>query len=209
MPVTHVTVKLLRDGDVGLLADVADDVFDSAVSPDLAAAYLRESSNIIAVALAGSTVVGMATAFAYLHPDKPLQLFINEVGVSVTYQCQSIAKRLVELLLERGRELGCTEAWVATEEPTPQRERSTLLSKAKKNPTERSSTHTRCPKQLSQARRTKMTPNTSVERTAASKPESAAQVKHWPGKWTYRREFRRKDVKRNRSCDWRKSWHWL
>lgn len=116
MPVTHVTVKLLRDGDVGLLADVADDVFDSAVSPDLAAAYLRESSNIIAVALAGSTVVGMATAFAYLHPDKPLQLFINEVGVSVTYQRQSIAKRLVELLLERGRELGCTEAWVATEE---------------------------------------------------------------------------------------------
>lgn len=49
-----------------------------------------------------------------MHPDKPPQIFINEVGVAGRAQGRGNGKRLVQAL--RGRELGCTEAWVATEE---------------------------------------------------------------------------------------------
>jgi ribosomal protein S18 acetylase RimI-like enzyme len=57
----------------------------------------------------------MASAIAYVHPDKPLQLFINEVGVSERCQRQGVGRRLVNALLKQGNILGCTEAWVATE----------------------------------------------------------------------------------------------
>ncbi len=58
----------------------------------------------------------MATGIAYVHPDKPLSLFINEVGVSPRYQRQGIARRLTDRLLDHAKALGCKEAWVATEE---------------------------------------------------------------------------------------------
>jgi ribosomal protein S18 acetylase RimI-like enzyme len=81
-----------------------------------AAQYLSNPSNLLAVAVREGVVIGMASAIAYGHPDKPLQLFINEVGVSGRYQGQGVGKRLMQELLEYGGNLGCTEAWVATEE---------------------------------------------------------------------------------------------
>lgn len=57
----------------------------------------------------------MASAVHYVHPDKPPQMFINEVGVSQAYEGQGIGKRLLAALLRRAAELGCTEAWTATE----------------------------------------------------------------------------------------------
>ena len=44
---------------------------------DYAEAFLAEGHSLITVALDQGTVVGMASAFTYRHPDKPLQLFIN------------------------------------------------------------------------------------------------------------------------------------
>ena len=108
--------RLLEPGDAAILQKVADGVFDHRVQPALAEAVLADRSNLVAVALEGDVVVGMATGFAYLHPDKPLQLFVNEVGVAPTHRRRGIARRLVELLLQRGAALGCEEAWAATEE---------------------------------------------------------------------------------------------
>jgi GNAT superfamily N-acetyltransferase len=67
------------------------------------------------VAIDEGRVVGMASAVHYVHPDKAPQLWINEVGVAPPYQGQGIGRRLMERLLDRGRELGCREAWVGTE----------------------------------------------------------------------------------------------
>jgi len=58
----------------------------------------------------------MASVFHYVHPDKPAQLFVNEVGVAASHQSQGIGLRLLTALLEHGRRIGCTEAWVATEQ---------------------------------------------------------------------------------------------
>jgi GNAT superfamily N-acetyltransferase len=57
----------------------------------------------------------MCSAYAYSHPDKPRQLLVNELGVAGPWRGRGIAGRLVEAVLARGRELGCVEAWVATE----------------------------------------------------------------------------------------------
>jgi ribosomal protein S18 acetylase RimI-like enzyme len=108
-------VLLLTAGDVAVLDRVDDDVFDHQVRRDLAEAFLRDPRNLLAVAIQDGVVVGMASGLTYLHPDKPLQLFINELGVAERCRRRGLARRLMTLLMERGRALGCTEAWVATE----------------------------------------------------------------------------------------------
>ena len=60
--------------------------------------------------------MGMASALHYVHPDKPNELWINEVGVAPAYQRRGIGKQLLKKLFDRAKELGCREAWVLTEE---------------------------------------------------------------------------------------------
>jgi aminoglycoside 6'-N-acetyltransferase I len=95
---------------------VAEDVFDNPVSPALAAEFLADPRHHLAVALDGETVVGMASALHYIHPDKPADLWINEVGVAPSHHRLGLGRRLVAALLARGRELGCHQAWVLTDE---------------------------------------------------------------------------------------------
>jgi aminoglycoside 6'-N-acetyltransferase I len=57
----------------------------------------------------------MASAVHYVHPDKPRQLWINEVGVIESHRNQGIGKMLVRALLHLACELNCSEAWVLTD----------------------------------------------------------------------------------------------
>ena len=115
MTTKQVTIELLGAGDEATLDDVDPDVFDHEVRPALASEFLSDARHHIAVARDGTRVIGMASAVHYVHPDKPAQLFINEVGVAETHHRQGIGRRLLEALLAHGRAIGCTEAWVATE----------------------------------------------------------------------------------------------
>jgi len=115
MALEPVEIRLLGAADLAILEHVDPDVFDEPVRPDLAARFLENPSNLLAVAIQAGTVVGMASGLVYVHPDKPLALFINEVGVAERCSGRGIGKRLMQALLERGRALGCAEAWVATE----------------------------------------------------------------------------------------------
>lgn len=110
------TICLLGPADGAVLERVAADVFDHPVDLRWATEFLGDSRHHIAVALDGDIVVGMATGVHYVHPDKPPQLFINEVGVAPSHHRQGIGRRVLEALLQRGRELGCTEAWVLTDQ---------------------------------------------------------------------------------------------
>jgi len=108
--------KLLGPGDEGVLEGARDGVFDRAVEPGLAALFLSDPRHHIAVATESSAVVGFASAVSYIHPDKPARLWINEVAVAEGYRRRGIGERLLRLLLQHGRALGCEEAWVLTDE---------------------------------------------------------------------------------------------
>ena len=41
---------------------------------------------------------------------------MNEVGVAPAHQRRGLGTRVLRCLLDRGRALGCTEAWVAAED---------------------------------------------------------------------------------------------
>lgn len=108
-------VRVLSAADAGVLAAVADGVFDGPLRPDLLAEFLGDPRHHIVVAIDDGIVVGMATALHYLHPDKPPEMWINEVGVAPAHRGRGVGGRLVDALLERGRECGCREAWVVTD----------------------------------------------------------------------------------------------
>ena len=110
-----VVIKLLTSGDASVLDRVAPEVFDNPVDSTLTREFLEDSRHHLAVALDGETVVGMASALHYLHPDKPPELWINEVGVSPVYQNRGIGRELLRALFVHGKTLGCVEAWVGTE----------------------------------------------------------------------------------------------
>ena len=109
-----VTVRLLGPDEASVLDNVADDVFDHAIDPRLCAEFFADPRHHLVVALDDDLVVGMASGVHYVHPDKPPQLFINEVAVASTHHNQGIGRRLVATLVAHGEAIGCNEAWVLT-----------------------------------------------------------------------------------------------
>jgi ribosomal protein S18 acetylase RimI-like enzyme len=107
--------RMLGSGDAAVLDRVADDLFDEAVQPALARELLSDPRHHLAVALDDGLVVGFASGVHYVHPDKPAELWINEVGVAESHQQRGLAKELLRTLLSAARELGCTQAWVLTD----------------------------------------------------------------------------------------------
>lgn len=111
----EIVVRLLGREELAVLDRVADDVFDGPVDPRWAAEFLADPRHHLAVAIAEGIVVGMASGVHYVHPDKPPELWVNEVGVAPTHQNQGLGRRLLRALFARGREVGCATAWVGTE----------------------------------------------------------------------------------------------
>ena len=109
-------IHFLTPADLPLLLHAADDVFDNLVDPAQAAAFLADSRHHIVVATVDGVVIGFASAVHYVHPDKPPELWINEVGVAGAYQGRGIGKAIMHAMLTLGRQLGCVNAWVLTED---------------------------------------------------------------------------------------------
>jgi ribosomal protein S18 acetylase RimI-like enzyme len=107
--------RMLGPGDATLLDRVADDLFDGEVQPALAQEFLGDDRHHLAVAIDDAVVVGFASGVHYVHPDKPAELWINEVGVAPTHLRRGIAQSVLRMLLDVGRALGCTQAWVLTD----------------------------------------------------------------------------------------------
>src|ERR1700758_4022411 len=110
-----INVRLLEPGDAQILVRVAPDVFDNPVDSDLAAEFLADPRHHIAVAIDDGLVVGSAIAVHYVHPDKPAELWINEVGVAPSHRRRGLGRRALTALLRHGRSLGCVSAWVLTD----------------------------------------------------------------------------------------------
>jgi len=109
------TVKVLSKEDIHLLLNVGKDVFDNPVDEKLASEFLTDPRYHIVAAIDGDVMIGFASAVHYIHPEKPPELWINEVGVTSSYQNQGVGKAIMKEILRLGRELGCKTAWVLTE----------------------------------------------------------------------------------------------
>jgi len=111
-----VEVRLLTGADASVLRSVAEGVFDNPVDPAQTLEFLADPRHHICVAIEDGAVVGFASAVHYVHPDKPTELWINEVGVAPAFQRRGLAKAILGKLLAHARTLGCVEAWVLTDE---------------------------------------------------------------------------------------------
>ena len=115
MPLPQLEIRHVKPGDEALFDRVAADVFDEPIDARRLAAYLAEPGHHMLVALHAGEVVAQVAAVIHRHPDKPTELYIDEVGVTPALQRQGIARRMVAEMFALGKALGCEEAWVGTE----------------------------------------------------------------------------------------------
>ncbi|MCG2783807.1 MAG: GNAT family N-acetyltransferase [Anaerolineae bacterium] len=111
------TVEIIQidESNMGLLKSIDQDIFDEKIDPVRLAALLKEQNHILLAAITEGMVVGQVLAQIHRHPDKPTELYIDDLAVSETVQRRGIATRLLEHLFEIAAKRGCQEIWVATE----------------------------------------------------------------------------------------------
>ncbi len=110
----NVKIVILDHSNKHLLSNIAPEVFDHPIKEDSLNDFLNCSRHLMSLALNDDTVVGMASAVEYFHPDKKSQLWINEVGVSPQMRNQGIGRHLVQRLIDEGKKRGCIFAWLGT-----------------------------------------------------------------------------------------------
>ena len=111
----NIEIRLATIDDLNAIEKVGDALFDHPIKRNRAIEFFNDSRHHLFLAFDGTEVVGMASGFHYVHPDKDPELFMNEVGVLEAYQNQGIGRTLVKHLWKHARELGCQEAWIGTE----------------------------------------------------------------------------------------------
>ncbi len=110
-----IDIKRLSAADTAVFARIAPDVFDAAVDSQRLSAYLAAPGHRMIVALHEGEVVGQVAAVVHRHPDKPSELYIDELGVAEAFRRRGLARAMLDAMLAWGRELGCEEWWVGTE----------------------------------------------------------------------------------------------
>jgi ribosomal protein S18 acetylase RimI-like enzyme len=113
--IMSIEIRVLGPGDIGVLMHVAPEVFDNPPDEGLTTEFLADPRHHIVVAIDDGLVVAFASALHYVHPDKPAQLWINEVGVAPDYRRRGLAKAILRRLFEVGVAHRCTAAWVLTD----------------------------------------------------------------------------------------------
>ncbi|OYQ27248.1 hypothetical protein CHU93_10970 [Sandarakinorhabdus cyanobacteriorum] len=106
-------IRRLEPADLPLLL-AAGDLFDDPLRPEMAARFLAHPDHHLFAAIADGRMIGFVSAVAYLHPDKPVDFWINEVGVHEDFHRRGIGRQLMLATLAHGRALGCGTAWVLT-----------------------------------------------------------------------------------------------
>jgi aminoglycoside 6'-N-acetyltransferase I len=128
-------VKRLSPVDEAAFDRIAPDVFDEPIHPERMRAYLRTPGHLMVLAIEEGVVVGQCAAVVHRHPDKPDELYIDEVGTASTHLRRGIATAMLGEIFAWGRELGCEEAWLGTELDNV--EANALYEKVKSGPGER------------------------------------------------------------------------
>ena len=97
------TLKRLSAGDEPVFTQVAREVFDEPVDAVRLHDYLRTPGHVMVLALEGDLVVGQCAAVIHRHPDKPTELYVDEVGTAATHRRQSIARAMMDEMFRWGK----------------------------------------------------------------------------------------------------------
>lgn len=106
-------VRRLGAGDLPLLLAAAD-LFDDPLRPAMAQRFLAHPDHHLIAAIADGAMIGFVSAVTYLHPDKPVECWINEAGVGETWQRRGVGRKLLMATLAHAWSCDCESAWVLT-----------------------------------------------------------------------------------------------
>lgn len=111
-----VEIRTVHSDDEALFGKIAEEVFDNPIDPAILSQYLATPGHHLVVAIADGQIVGQVSAVVHRHPDqRPVELYVDEVGVSPAYQRRKIATAMLEQMFALGRAEGCAEAWLGAE----------------------------------------------------------------------------------------------
>ena len=110
-----IIVERVTDQDLARLAKVADGVFDAPPHQRWLADYLAAPGHLLVIAADGGLIVGQCAGIIHFRPDRPAELYVDDLGTADAYLRQGIATRMLAALFAWAHELGCGEAWLATE----------------------------------------------------------------------------------------------
>jgi len=109
------SVRRMQPDDEALFQRVAPEVFDEPILASRLHDYLRTPGHLMVLAFEDDLIVGQCAGVLHRHPDKPTELYIDEVGTASTHRRMGIASLMLNELFAWAREVGCAEAWLGTE----------------------------------------------------------------------------------------------
>ena len=111
-----IDVRVLHANERCVLDNIAPGVFDNLLNERSCSEFFADPRHHLVVATDDSVVIGIASGIHYVHPDKPPELWVNEIGVAEAYRRQGVGRRMLDVLFAHASSLGCRDAWVLTEE---------------------------------------------------------------------------------------------
>ncbi|MEM9872387.1 MAG: GNAT family N-acetyltransferase [Pseudomonadota bacterium] len=104
-------VRRATPDDLGLILS-AGHLFDGPPTRDRTTEMLADPRHHLFLALVQDRPVGFLSAVDYVHPDKPRQMWINELGVAQADRRQGHASALTTAATTHAQTLDCSEIWV-------------------------------------------------------------------------------------------------
>lgn len=98
-----------------VLGSVAEGVFDESIKPDRLARYLSNPANLMIVAVNNGLVIGQCMCVIHDHPDKPTELYLDEIGTGDEWRRMGVANSLMQAVFAKADELEIDEIWLGTE----------------------------------------------------------------------------------------------
>jgi len=111
----RVLVRRARPGDEAEVARFRP-AFDFDVLEDETRRFLADKRHHLLLGYVDEAPAGFLSAVEVFHPDKRPELFLNEIAVIPEMRRRGVGRALIDELGRLGRECGCVNIWVLTDE---------------------------------------------------------------------------------------------